>query len=450
MKRKVTWRFALLIALLLLIPGCTPAAAPAEEVAEPEAVEAGDLTFAADEAYQPAIEAIFAAFAPGETPTFTADDADIVITEDMATDAGSLRRRFLPDAVMVAMSDAPAAADLIAFAISPDGQQALIDAGFLPESITLTDQAGNTVEIAQPVRRVISSHGPTTFLVYGVGAGDRLVAASYLGARDVAGAAAMTAIDPRFEDIMGDDAFTQSEFSAEGAVALAPDLIMTSASTSWLDVAGELGFTTFLFKGESPEALKEAMLLSGQIFGPAATEQAEAWVAYYDEVLARVAEVTAGAGDDARPRVLFTGTEALRVASGEMLQSMMIVAAGAESVSAELTGGWNDVNIEQVATWNPDIILVPPYGGASVDAILDSEEWQILDAVAAGKVYRMPKLVAPWDTPSPDSVMGLIWMTNLFYPEAEAFDCADEVTSYYATFYQYDIPADQLAGLCGE
>jgi iron complex transport system substrate-binding protein len=393
------------------------------------------------------LTAVYTALYPEEQPTFVSENADLLVT---GTGAENVAATILPDTVLVVQSDNTAVADFIAFAVSPDGQQALIDAGALPATVTLTDQAGNAVEILQPVRRVISAHGPTTFLVYSVGAGDQLVAASYLGARDPAGAAAMTRIDPRFAEVMGDDYFSQKEFNAEEAASLAPDLIVASARTQWLDVTRELGIASFLFEAETPERLKEAILLTGQIFGPDAAAQAEAWVAYYDGVVAAVREQTAAISPENRVRVLFTGSDPLQAASGEMYQTAMIEAAGGESVSVDLVGYWNDVNLEQIAAWNPDVIVIPPYGGATVEAITDSPEWQILDAVQAGRVYQIPKLVAPWDTPAPDSVLGIIWLAETLYPEEVQLSCAAETETFYNTFYGYDISAEEIADLCGE
>lgn len=415
-----------------------PAATAATETAVP-------FTIQADETMREAVTAVFAARYPDEQPTFVDADADLLVTDAHEAAAAV----FLPGAVLVPLSDNTAVADFITFAVSPDGQQALIDMGALPASITLTDQAGNSVDVPQPVRRVISSHGPTTFLVYGVGAGDRLVAASYLGARDPAGAAAMARIDSRFEAIQGDDYFTQRDFNAEEAVTLDPDLITTSARTQWLDVAAELEIPAFLFDAETLQRLQEAMLLTGQLFGPNAVAQAEAWVAYYDSVVDAVLTQTADIPAAERVRVLFTGSDPLQAASGEMYQTAMIEAAGGVSVSAELVGYWNDVNLEQVAAWNPDVIVIPPYGGATIAAITDSPEWQILEAVQAGRVYQMPKLVAPWDTPAPDSVLGIIWLAQTLYPDQVQLSCAAETETFYNTFYDYDISAEEIAALCG-
>jgi iron complex transport system substrate-binding protein len=453
-----------LLGLSVPLLGCAPAtpdqaAAPAAEV--PASVEstpaqqsaapadtpvpAADprFTIQADAALQAPLAALYAAFYEGEQPVFVSAEADLVATASEGAVA-----YFLPGAALIPAADSAEVADFIAFAISPVGQQVMIDQGALPATITLTDQAGNAVEVAQPVHRMISAHGPTTAFVYAVGAQDRLVAASYLGARDPQGAAAMERIDPRFEEIKGDDKFSQQDFNVEDAAALDPDLILAAARTTWLDVTAELDIPAFLFDAETPERLKEAMLLTGQLFGPATAAQAEAWVAYYDSVFETVIEQTRAIPEEDRVRVLFTGTEPLRVASGEMYQTAIIEAAGGVSVTAELTGFWNDVNLEQVAIWNPDVIIVPPYGGASVEAITESPDWQILEAVQAGRVYRMPKLVVPWDTPAPDSVLGIIWMAQLLYPDLVDLDCAEQAEYFYNTFYHYAISAEETAALC--
>ncbi len=131
-----------------------------------------------------------------------------------------------------------------------------------------------------------------------------------------------------------------------------------------------------------------------------------------------------------------------------MYQTDVIESAGGISVSTELSGYWNDVNMEQVAIWDPDVIIVPPYGGASVGAITDSSEWQILTAVQEGQVFRMPKLVVPWDTPAPDSVLGIIWMAERLNPDLIAFSCAEESEFFYNTFYNYAISGEEIAAIC--
>jgi len=408
------------------------------------------FTIQADVDLEQAVKALYEIFYDGETPVFVQTGGDLLVTHPENEDDihPSLEATFLPGAVLVSLSNIPEVTEFIAYAISIEGQQSLIDAGALPKTVTLTDQAGKILKIEQPVRRVISSHGPTTAIVYSVGAGDRLVAASYLGARDPLGASVMEKMDRRFSGIMGDDLFSQDSFNIEEAVVREPDLILTSARSTWIDTVAELDIPVVLFEAETPERLKEAVLLLGQLFGPNSTAQAQAWVHYYETTLESIQTAVSQIPLEERSRVLFTGTEPFRVISGDMYQNDLIQAAGGRSVSIELSGYWNNVNLEQIVLWQPDVILVPPYGGASVEAITASPEWQILEAVQEGRVYRMPKLVAPWDTPAPDSVLGMIWLAERLYPQVTPMTCVQEAEYFYNTFYQYDITAEEIDTIC--
>jgi iron complex transport system substrate-binding protein len=421
-----------------------------EDPQEESVIEAGRFTIRADEALKEPLSALYGAVFNGEVPLFVEDNADLLAA---SADAGSDERpvihaTFLPGQVLIPESDLADVDTFIDFAISPDGQQVLIEAGALPEFITITDQTGVERVIPQPVRRVIVAYGPATGIVYSVNAGDRLVAASYLGARDPQGSAAMERIDPRFQSLVSDDYFSQQEFNLEHAATLDPDLVIAGARSPWADSVTELGIPIFLMEAETPEQLKEAVQLIGQMFGPHAAAQSQAWVAYYDWVVENILAETQQIPTEERVRVLFTGTDPLRIASGDMYQTDVIESAGGISVSTELSGYWNDVNMEQVAIWDPDVIIVPPYGGASVAAITDSSEWQILTAVQEGQVFRMPKLVVPWDTPAPDSVLGIIWMAERLNPDLIAFSCAEESEFFYNTFYNYAISGDEIAAIC--
>jgi len=396
------------------------------------------------------VTVLYKAFFNGESPSFVQNDADLLVAPlgEIVDLHHELPAVFLTDGAMYPQNDSEELEAFIQFAVSADGQQVLINAGLLPESLDLADQSGNMMSINLPVRRVLSTYGPVTAMIYSVNAEDRLVSASYLGARDPLGSSVMEKMDSRFPGIQGDESFSQSEFNIEEAAMLEPDLIIGNARSGWLETVAELDVPVFLYDAETPEALKEAVLLTGQIFGPHSTYQAEAWIRYYESIVGSIEEKMAEIPVEDRVEVLFTGTEPLRVASGDMFQSYIIESAGGISASSELKGYWNNINLEQVVIWNPDVIIVPPYGGASVEAITESQEWQILDAVKDGKVYRMPKLVAPWDTPAPDAVLGIIWMAQQLYPERIDLDCSTEAEFFYNTFFDYEITDEELAKIC--
>lgn len=340
------------------------------------------------------------------------------------------------------------ARDFLRFVTGPDGQQIAVDLGLLPAAVEVVDQSGATVRVPQPVRRIASPYSIATYYVYAVGAPDRLVVAGYLGARDPEGRAGMLKLDPNFEAIANAvPTLNQKEANIEELAALQPDLILASTRTGWLDAADALGVPILRFEGESPEALQEAMTLLGAVLGPHTAYQAEQFNAYYNRTLETILAQT---GAIAEPlRVYFSGTEPLRVASGEMYQTAMVEAAGGLSVAADLIGYWNDVNLEQVALWNPDVILYVPYGGANAEAFTGAAEWSAIRAVREGRVYRLPKLAAPWDTPVPDSILGIIWIAQTLYPDQVSLDCAAEAMTFYRLFYGYAMGEEEAQSLCG-
>ena len=469
----------ILILISIVIIGCTSAATeelpqeteqevvvqlPVDEIEEVEEISEDNdqlqveeeflpearFTISAEVELQVPITALYEAFFEGETPVFIDADADLIATRSISEIVGRpiVEATFLPGSVLVPGVETLDVLRFINFAISPEGQQILINAGDLPAVIFITDQVGNTLEIQQPVQRIISAFGPATSIVYSIGAKESLVAASFTGAGDPQGASVMERIDPRFPTLASDDFFSRQNFNIEEAATLDPHLIIGSARSSWLDVVDQLGISVFLMDAETPQQLKETVRLIGEMFGPHSSAQAQAWIDYYDFIITEISDQIGDLSPEERVKVLFTGTEPLRVASGDMYQTDIIEAAGGISVSADLLGFWNDVNLEQIAIWDPDIIIVPPYGGASVEAIIESTEWQILTAVQNGRVYRMPRLVAPWDTPGPDSVMGIVWMVEQLYPGLTTFSCETEAEYFYNTFLNYPISGDEIAAIC--
>ena len=372
------------------------------------------------------------------------DGADLVLARGGIDWRNARSVALTSDVRLTRQVDSAEARALQRFATAPAGQRSLIEAGLLPSAVTITDQGGRTFELAQPVERLASPYALATYLAYAVGAGDRIVLGNFLGARDPQGAAAMERIDPRFRELgtLTPEATTNVEHIA----SIAPDLVFATTQAEWAVPIRSLGIPIIGFASESSEGLREAMRIAGRALGPDAEARAEAWIAYYDHVLASVERATLGS--EMTPRVLFTGTERTRVASGAMYQRALIEAAGGVSVTAHLTGQWNDVDVEQVLAWNPDVILVPQYGRASVVAILEDPQWRLLDAVRAGRVLRVPKLVAPWDTPVPDSVLAIVWLAEQLHGDLHEVRCERETRFFYERFYGYAITGEEVAALC--
>ena len=308
--------------------------------------------------------------------------------------------------------------------------------------VEIVDQTGQTVQIGQPVERLVSVYGMGTYYVYALGASDHLVRAWYIGLKSPAQATdSMARLEPRIEELL-----TFGDPSVEEMVALETDLILVDGSRhgAFADQMLDLGVPVLQFLVETPEALKEGMLLAGAALGVASFEKAEQFVADYDRVMAALEQDAAARGSEAPVRVLFLGTDPLKVASGGMYQTLMIESAGGASVSSDLTGSWNEVNLEQILIWNPEVIIIAPYGPVQAETILNHADWQAIAAIQAGRVHRMPRLFAPMDTPVPESLLGVVWLADVFYPGQLSVDLTAEAAAFYATYYGYDLSADEM------
>ena len=315
-------------------------------------------------------------------------------------------------------------------------------------AVVVIDQAENPITVVQPVERIVSVDGYATYYVYALGAGDRLVAGWYLGVKGLANAPeALFRLEPRLEELLrfGDP-------NVEEMVALNAQLIIVNGSRHGAFAAqmNDLGVPTIQLLVETPGALKDALRLISAAIGGEAIPRAQALVADYDRVFETVKTSLSGLPESRRPRVLFVGTEKLRVASGDMYQSCLIEAAGGVPVSSALSGYWSDVNLEQVLLWDPDVIVIAPYGLVTPEDILADPDWQAISAVRSGRIYKMPRVIAAMDTPVPESLLGVVWMANLLYPDLVPLDLATEAEHFYSTYYGYELTDEELVTLLGE
>lgn len=321
---------------------------------------------------------------------------------------------------------------LLAFAVACSAQS----------DVTILDQSGRQVAISQPIDTIVSIHGIGTYYVYSLGGGDRLTLAYYVGVKTLSGASdTMRRWEPRLPELLSFGDPNIEELVASGAQLVLAD------GTQHVPVAEQLtslGIPVVLYQAETAEALKDAVSLTGEILGPDAVSKADAFIAEYDRIVDSVSADVSSLDDGDHVRVLFLGTSPTKAISGDMYQTVLIDAAGGRSVTEDLFGAWNEINLEQVLLWNPDVIIIPPYGPVQPADLLDDPDWQALDAIQAGRVHRIPRLIAPMDTPVPESLLCIAWLAKTFYPDLVTIDLAAETANFYREYYQLTLTAEEI------
>ncbi len=321
---------------------------------------------------------------------------------------------------------------------------ALVAAACASDVVTVIDSAGRSVVVPQPVERIASPYGIGTYYVYALGAGDRLVAAWYVGVKLASQApASLWAIEPRLDVLLGVGDPNVEELAARGTDLVVADASKHAAFAAQME---EIGVPALLFGPETPQGVVNTALALGAALGEEAAGRAALLAADFWRIYATALAASAAIPASERPRVLFLGSSSLRVASGAMYQTSLIAAAGGVSVSADLVGSWNEVNLEQVLVWNPDAIIIPPYGTFAPADLLTNPDWQSVRAIQTGRVAKMPRVFAPMDTPLPESLLGVVWLSSILYPELAAFDVGAEAAAFYETYYDYTLSPSEAAG----
>ena len=116
-----------------------------------------------------------------------------------------------------------------------------------------------------------------------------------------------------------------------------------------------------------------------------------------------------------------------------------------ESPSSKGTG--NEVDIEQILKWNPDVILFAP--GSVYATVGEDPAWQGVNAIKNGTYYEVP--IGPYNwmgfPPSVQRMLGMMWMAKLLYPEAADYDLYTEVAEYFRLFYHTTLSEDAYNAL---
>ncbi len=111
-------------------------------------------------------------------------------------------------------------------------------------------------------------------------------------------------------------------------------------------------------------------------------------------------------------------------------------------------GTGNEVDMEQILTWNPDVILVSP--NTIYDEMADDEVWSQVSAVKNNKYYEVPEGPYNWMgfPPSVQRLMGMSWLAKILYPEEATYDLYEEAKEFYDLFYHHDLTTSEFDKLC--
>ncbi|MCI6257145.1 MAG: ABC transporter substrate-binding protein [Clostridiales bacterium] len=318
------------------------------------------------------------------------------------------------------------------------------------ETWSFTDSCGRQVELPVEVGKIVPSGSLAQMILFTL-CPDRLQSLSTPLTR-----VQKEYIDQRYWDLPVTGQFYGggNTVNYEEIIAAAPDVII-DIGQSKETIAGDMdelqrrtGIPVIFIQADLP-CMAEAYETLGRITGE--TGQAAACAAYIRSTLEDAAACAGQIPEDARKRVLYAqgeyGTEVLGAGS---VHAEVLDYAAAQNVavlSAVASEGGNEVSIEQIMLWDPEVVILSP--DANYDEIFDDPAWAGVTAVRNGTVYEVPTGPYNWldRPPSVQRVLGIRWLGNLLYPDVFRCDMAEETIAFYRLFFHCELTEEEAEGL---
>lgn len=241
----------------------------------------------------------------------------------------------------------------------------------------------------------------------------------------------------------------------EALLAAAPDVVVDVGEAKGsiaedLDALTEQTGIPFVHIDATVATAAKAYERLGELTGKTdkAAELADWCSKTYADISAVMEKVDA---DGARKSILYClGDKGLNVLAEGSFHAETVNMLGtnmAELAEVVSSGMGNEVDMEQLILWDPDIIVFAP--DSVYDSVGEDAVWQQLSAISADEYFETPEGPYGWlaSPPSVQRYLGMLWLAELLYPDYTDFDLQTEVTGYYKLFYGYELSDADYAEL---
>lgn len=320
---------------------------------------------------------------------------------------------------------------------------------------TFTDQIGRQVTVPDKVDRVVVLQHQTLNLLVQMNATDKIVGVMANWKQQLGDGYARLAPELAQKTALGD----LTHVDPEQLVALHPQVVFVTnyAPQEMIDKISSLDIPVVAISlrhdaaGEQTKmnptmadeeqaydrGLREGIALIGDIVNK--PQEAKALIDATDKGRKLVSDRLQAIPEDQRVRAYMANPDLTTYGSGKYT-GLMMAHAGALNVAASTVKGFKPVAMEQVIAWNPQVIFVQDRYPKVVDEILQSPQWQVIDAVKNHRVYLMPDYAKAWGYPMPEAMgIGELWMAKKLYPQKFTdIDMRSVANDWYQRFYRTD------------
>lgn len=316
-----------------------------------------------------------------------------------------------------------------------------------PATRVFTDSLGREVEVPTSITKLAVS-GPLAQIVLFALCPDKLVGIASEWDKT---AANYLATEYYNLPILGQLYGGKGELNLEALLASGAEVVIDvgepkDTAKEDLDALQEQTGVPFVHITAMTDTTGNAYRMLGDLLGM--PEEAEALASYCEKAYGMALDLS-GKVEKARLLYLLGDTGLNVLAKGSYHAEIIDLLADNQAVveAPSSKGGGNEIDMEQLLIWDPDVILFAPdsiYATVGEDSM-----WQQLTAIRTGRYYEVPMGPYNWlgSPPSVQRYLGMLWMMKLLYPEQTDYDLKAEVQKYYQLFYHCELTDEQYDAL---
>jgi iron complex transport system substrate-binding protein len=270
-----------------------------------------------------------------------------------------------------------------------------------PADGAIVDDLGRTVTVATPPRRIVALVPSATDLILALGESDRLVARTRydtdprLAALPTVGGG----LDPNIEAIIG----------------LRPDLVIAWPGAEQ-PIIGHLEAAGIAVYGAGSQSLEDQERHTRQIGRLLGVEpKADSLLAHIDSSFAALAAALDGVPEVSALYVAWHDPP-MTTGPGTFVDSIMSVAGG-RNIFDDATADWPQVNMEEIVTRDPDVLILPVpdvRDSVTIAWVHLTPGWRDLRAVRTGKILLVDSEL--FSRPGPRIIDAAIQLAELLHP----------------------------------
>ncbi|BDZ67497.1 ABC transporter substrate-binding protein [Methanobacterium ferruginis] len=326
---------------------------------------------------------------------------------------------------------------------------------------TITDMAGRNLTVPSPIDKVLSTSPTATGIVYMV-APEKLLALNYETTSEE-----QKYMPDAYKNLPSVGGWYGSQSgSYEQFISMDPDVILESiassnstSTTTYLSTIATLEERQKKF-GSIPvvgvndtstvTTINPSIEFIGKLLGN--EDKANKLVAFNERVQKEVTDVVSTIPDSEKVKVYYAeGSAGLQTDPPGAVHGQLIDFCGGKNVAdVQIQGGSGktDVSMEQVLTWDPEVIITTD--STFYANVYNNSTWSAVTAVKNKRVYLSPQSPFKWfDRPTgANMIIGIPWVAKILYPDKfQDLDLTSDVKEFYSEFYHYDLSDDEVKNI---